>query len=168
MAEKLEYRLNISYLMSNINPKSRRNQIANFSTRVTAASAKAYMAAADSAARAATGVGALITATNALSLGVPQDWGVNVSIFDTAAVPPSAGADAYAFDKFAVSLVAAGENSQLTIPARNMSAVVIETDGVSVELADGANVAAFVTALETVGVDEDLNNETVQRMFVIR
>jgi hypothetical protein len=168
MATKAEYRLNISYMMSNINPKSGKPAISTFSTRIKSVSAAAYFAAADDAARAATTVGALITATNALSKGIPQAWGVGLSVFDLAAVPPSAGADAYMFDKFAVALLAAGENSQLTIPARKMSAVTIETNGIDVELADGAAVAAFVTALETVGVDEDLNAETVQRMFVVR
>jgi hypothetical protein len=91
-----------------------------------------------------------------------------LAVFDTSAVPPSPGADAYAFDKFGVALVAAGENSQITIPARKMSAVTVETNGIDIELADGAAVADFVSALETVGVDEDLNNETVTRMLVLR
>lgn len=168
MAVKAEYRLNISYMMSNQNPKSGQPQVSNFSTRVKTVSATAYFAAADEAARAATTIGALIIATNALCKGVPKSWGVGLAVVDLAAVPPSAGADAYAFDKFAVSLLAAGENSQVTIPARKMSAVTIETNGIDVELADGAAVEDFVSALETVGVDEDLNNETVQRMFVVR
>jgi hypothetical protein len=168
MAFKAEYRLNISYMMSNINPKSGKNQISTFSTRIKTVSAQAYFAAADETAREATTVGALITATNALCKGVPQSWGVGLGVFDTAATPPSAGADAYAFDKFGVALIAAGENSQITIPARKMSAVTVETNGIDIELADGAAVADFVSALETVGVDEDLNNETVTRMLVLR
>lgn len=168
LATKAEYRLNIAYMMSNTNPKSGQPQISTFSSRIKTVSATAYFAAADDAARAATTVGALITATNALTKGVPKSWGVGLAVVDLAAVPPSPGADAYAFDKFAVAILAAGENSQLTIPARKMSAVTIETNGIDVELADGAAVADFVDALETVGVDEDLNIETVQRMFVVR
>jgi hypothetical protein len=166
LATATEFRLVISYLMTNLNPVSKRNKIANFSTRVTGVSGKAYIDAADTAARAATTVGQLITATNALTLGIPQKWGVHFEEVDLAAVPPASSAGAYPFDKFAASLLASGENSQVTIPARKDSAVVFESDGVSLVLDDGAAVEDWISAFETVALDEDLHAPNVERMFV--
>lgn len=165
MAEKLEYRLTVSYYMSNTNPKSRRNTIANFACRIKAVSAQAYLAAADTAARAATTVGVLITATNLLTIGIPAAWAVALHVVDLAATPPEPDDFVFSFDKFAASLVAAGENSQITIPARNDGVVTVESDGVSLDLTD-TQVAAWIAAFEAIALDEDLNSPTVNRMFV--
>lgn len=167
MATHVETVLVIDYLMTNENPKTRRNKIATFTTRVTQVSGQAYVAAADHAARLATTIGDLITATNALSIGVMKSAGIVYRDVDDAAVAPSSSAGVYPFDKFAASLVAAGHNSQITIPARKDSAVTFESDGVSLVLADGAAVADWVAAFQTVALSEDLAAPNVERMFVV-
>jgi hypothetical protein len=167
MATHTESRLVISYFMTNENPVTRRNKIATFETRITGVSSKAYQDAADSAARAATTVGTLITKTNALTLGVPKSWGIKFVEVDDAATPPGSGAGVYPFDKFAAALVAAGQNSQITIPARKDSAVTFESDGISLVLADGAAVADWISAFQTVALTEDLLAPNVERMFVV-
>jgi hypothetical protein len=167
MATHIENRFVISYLMTNQNPKSKRPKIANFETRVTGASVAAFVDAADHAARLATTLGVLYTKTNALSIGVPKSWGVKYVEVDDAAVPPSASAGVYPFDKFAAQLIAGGINSQITIPARKDSAVVFESDGISLELDDGAAVEDWISAFEAVALSEDLVAPNVQRMFVV-
>jgi hypothetical protein len=167
MAEKLVYRLNIAYSMSNKNPKSGRAVISTFSTRIKEVSAQAYINAADSAARSASSVGTLIHQTNLLTLGTPMSWGISFDVEETTAVPPLVSDAAYPFDKFAVSLLAAGENSQVTIPARDMSVVTLETDGITVQT--GAAIPDdWITAYEAIALDEDLNSPTVERIFVVR
>jgi hypothetical protein len=160
---EMQYRLNISYKMSNTNPRSKRPVISTFSTRIGIIAAEAWIDADDSAARAATPVGVLVTKTNALTNGVPLKWGVVGEEVDIAA--GDAPDFTYPFDKFAASLLAGGNNGQITIPGRKDSAVTLESDGVSVSLT-GAAVAAWVTAFEAVALSEDLLAETVERMFV--
>lgn len=169
MAFLLQARMNIRYLMSNENPKSRTNKVAVFSTRITLASALAYTDAADEAARLATTVGALFTATNALSLGVPVSYGVTFDDVNQLASPPDPGDFVFPFDKFAASLHGATTptNSQITIPARKDSAVTVESNGVSLQLDDGAAVAAWIVAYETVGLNEDLDRVNVEQMFIV-
>jgi hypothetical protein len=167
MATQLSYFLDVSFLCSNVNPKSKKAVVATFRTRLKPAAAKSYLDAADDAARAATGVGDLIHRTNQMSLGTQYKWGINFEIFEDTAVPPVTGTNAYSFDKYAAALLGAGENSQITIPARDMSVATLESDGVTVAV--GSVVPdAWRTAYELVALNEDLNPVTVQRLFVVR
>jgi hypothetical protein len=157
----------VSYLMTNQNPKSKRPKVATFETRITAAAGKAFVAAADDAARLASSVGSLVTKTNALSLGVPIAWGVKYQVVDGSADAPAADAGVYPFDKFAAQLAAGLDNYQITIPARKDSAVVFESDGVSLDLTDGANVQDWIVAFEAIALGKNGTTPSVERMFVV-
>lgn len=143
--------------MSNTNPKTKRQKVASVTNYVAAAAVTAYNAAADDAARAATLIGALITARNDLSIGVPLGVDVGFTFVDNAAIPPSANEFVFPFDKFGISFRADGENYVSSIPARNDANVVMGDDGVTVVLGTGtsAETTALISAFNGVVLSEE-------------
>lgn len=166
MATQQENFMQISYLMSNTNPKTKRQKISSIEWRVPEVVVTNYNAAADDAARAATAAGVLIAATDALTLGVRKSVTFGSRYVDSAALPPSADSFVFPFDKFGIGFAADGENYVTSIPARDDSAIIIGDDGVSVTLADGGAVAAWKTAFEAIVVSEELAAVTVTRMTI--
>jgi len=166
MATIQENFLQLSYLMSNTNPKTKRQKLSSIEWRVPEVVVTNYNAAADDAARAATAAGVLIAATDALTLGVRKSVTVGSRYVDSAALPPDPDQFVFPFDKFGVGFAADGENYVTSIPARNDSAVTVGDDGVSVTLADGGAVEDWVTAFEAIVLSEELAAVTVTRMTI--
>jgi len=168
VATELQYFVEVGLAMSNDNPVSKQPKISTWRHRVTAASAKAYFAAADDAARAASDVGVLMAAVDALSEGTKLTYGVRLEIIDGSVAPPDTDAGVYPFDKFAVSEKAGFDHYQNTIPGRNMGGVFVESDGVSIVIGSGAQTQTsdFIDALETVGLGKNGSAVNVERMFV--
>lgn len=166
MATVQENFVEIAYLMSNTNPKTRRQKLSTLRWRIPEVSVTNYQAAADDAARAATAVGGLIAATDALTLGVRKKVTVGSAFVDNAAVPPDPDVFAFPFDKFGIAFAADGENYVTSIPARDTSAIEIGSDGVTVVLDDAGAVAAWVTAFEAIVLSEELAAVTVTQMTI--
>lgn len=157
-----------TFLMSNKNPKSRRPQQATVTHYVAAADVTAYNAAADDAARAATDLGVFFAAEAALSTGVVLKRDVGFAYVDNAAIPPGANAGVFAFDKFGISYQADGEYYNSSIPARDLSKVVLGSDGITVITGSGASTETtdYIAAFNTVVLSEELVQGTVVGMDV--
>jgi hypothetical protein len=166
MATVIENFMQISYLMSNTNPKTHRQKISTIEWRIPKVAVTNYNAAADDAARAATAVGVLVAATDALTLGVRKSVVVGSRYVDSAALPPDPDQFVFPFDKFGIGFAADGENYVTSIPARKDSVVTIGDDGVTVTLADGGEVEDWVTAFENLVLSEELAAVTVTRMTI--
>jgi hypothetical protein len=166
MATVQENFMQLSYLMSNTNPKTKRQKIASIEWRVPEVSVTNYLAAADDAARAATAIGVLAAATDALTLGVRKGISVGSRFVDSAALPPDPDQFVFPFDKFGIGFAADGENYVTSIPARDDSAVTVGADGVSITLEDGGAVEDWVTAFENIVLSEELAAVTVTRMTI--
>jgi hypothetical protein len=156
------------WLMSNTNPKTKRQKVASVTNYVTAASVTAYNAAADDAARAATALGVLFSTRDALSIGVPLGVDVGFAYVDNAAIPPTSNEFVFPFDKFGISFRADGENYVSSIPARNDTNVVMSGDGVTVNLGTGASSEStdFVAAFNTVVLSEESAAVTITQMTI--
>ncbi len=136
-----------SYLMSNTNPKTRRQKLSDIAWRLPSVEITAYNAAADDAARAATIPGQLIAATQALTNGVLKKVTAGFTYVDPTAVAPGPDAKVFPFDKFGISFQADGENYVTSIPGRKGSAVTMGPDGISVLITDpawSAEIEAFI------------------------
>jgi len=166
MATIQENFLQISWIMSNTNPKTKRQKLSSIEWRIPEVAVTNYNAAADDAARAATAIGVLVAATDALTLGVRKTVTVGSRYTDSAALPPDPDEFVFPFDKFGVGFAADGENYVTSIPARDDAAVTIGDDGVSVTLEDGGAVEAWVTAFEGLVLSEELAAVTVTRMTI--
>jgi len=160
--------VNHTFLMSNKNDKSKRPQRASIQHYVAAAAVTAYNAAADDAARAATLIGALITAENDLSIGVHERVDVGFSYVDNAAIPPTVSEFAYAFDKIGTSFQADGEYYVSSVPARNNANLVMSSDGITIDTGAGASdeVNAYIAAFNAVVLSEELSAATVVGMNI--
>lgn len=128
-------------------------KLSSASFNVTAAAAKAWVDAADQAARDATAAGTLLATALAISrASASTDWkqeeGCKIAINDTFAYPATSLAQ-YNSNKWAVKGMTdnAGFPSIDTVyvPQYLITGVVMESDGVSALLSD-APVSAFVTA----------------------
>lgn len=157
-----------SWFMSNKNPKSRRPQIASIDHYVPAAAVTAYNAAADDAARAATLIGALMVAENALTLGVEYKVDVGFVYTQDAALPPAVSEFVFAFDKVGVSFTADGEYYTSSIPARDNADITLSSDGVTVDTGAGASpeVTAYIAAFNGVVLSEEGVAATIANMYV--
>jgi len=157
-----------SWFMSNKNAKSRRPQIASVDHYVSAAAVTAYNAAADDAARAATLIGALLTAENDLTKGVEYSVSVGFAYVQNAALPPAISEFVFAFDKVGTSFTADGEYYTSSIPARNDANITLSSDGVTVDLGAGVSdeVAAYVAAFNAVVLSEELVAGTIANMYI--
>jgi len=135
---------------------------------VSAADAVLYLEAAAGAARAATDVGVLIAAAFGLSDGTLMSQGVRLVQEDDTAVFPPASAEVYNFDKLATSYQAGFKNYSQSIPARDMAAVTVESDGVTVIIgASGSGeVQAFEDAFNDTALGENGASATLRKMYV--
>lgn len=161
--------LTLSFLMSNTNPKTKRQKLSDISYRLPSVEITAYNAAADDAARAATIPGTLIAAVNALTRGVLKKVTAGFVYVDPAAVPPAPDTFTFPFDKFGISFAADGENYVSSIPARDDAAVNIGPDGVSVLITDPAWSAAtedFVTIFNDNVLSEEGAAVTITQMTI--
>lgn len=168
MATVQENFIERSWLMSNTNPKTRRQKVAHVHWRVPEIVVTNYNAAADDAARAATAAGLLIAAADDLSLGIGLKVIVGSAYVDNLAVPPGPDEFVFPFDKFGISFRADGENYVSSIPARDNSKVTVGGDGISVILgADGtAEVQEFVTQFESIVESEEHAAATITQITI--
>jgi len=124
-----------------------------FQCYVTPTSAKAWFAAADDAARDATGLGALFTAAAAMSeMSIAARTVTGENVEDTTVVPTE---DVLRGNKLAFSLSGGGRKGTMTIPARNPASYTQAEDSLNCGLLAPAAMAAFVTAYQAVGVNID-------------
>jgi len=138
-----------------------KKRFATVSLRVDATDGKAYVAAADTAARAATKVGLLQAAIFALMRSSQQyAFGLKASFVNDAHAFPAITTDTYNNNKLNVSYVTSSgglpRQLQFTIPQRQESGYTMESNGENVVLADAGDVAALIvelldTALSTYG-----------------
>jgi len=159
----------ISWLMSNTNPKTRRQKLSTIEYRVPSILITNYNAAADDTARAATVLGGLIAAADGLSRGVLKKVTAGFTYVDPAAAPPAPDTFTFPFDKFGISFSADGENYVSSIPARDDAAVNIGPDGVSVIITDpGWSTATqtFVEAFNANVLSEESAAVTITQMTI--
>lgn len=159
-------RVTISTYMSDTNARSKTNKVASVTYNVLAAAITAYNAAADDAARAATLIGDLLTAFESLTLGVTKSITVGF-VYEENLAPPVDTDFAFEFDKFLVSSRDTVNSSAVrtSIPARNNTAIVIESDGTSVSITD-PDMSTFRDAYEAVVLSEDNNAVEVLRASI--
>lgn len=161
-----------SWFMSEKNPGKPTNKVASVDHYVSAAAVTAYNAAADDAARAATLIGALIAAEDALTLGVTAKVDVGFVYTDSLQIPPTPGQFAFAFDKIGVSFRADGENYVSSIPARTKDNAVLGVggDGVTVNIGTGVTneVEAYVEAFNAVVLSEEGAGVTINGMTITK
>jgi len=159
-----------SWFMSEKNPGKPTNKVASVDHYVLAAAVTAYNAAADDAARAATAIGLLLAAENALTKGVSVQVLVGFSYFDTLAFPPAASEFAYPFDKIGVSFRADGENYVSSIPARvtDNAIIGISGDGININIGAGVTdeIEAYIEAFNAVVLSEEQAAVTISGMNV--
>ncbi len=155
-----------SFLMSNTNPKSRRQKLSVVEHYVSSALVTAYNAAADDAARAATVIGVFFDAEAALSLGVVKKREVGFAYVDNAALPPAANEKVYPFDKIGVSFTGDGEYYVSSIPGRDNDAFVVGPDGVTILVETGSAAEDYVAAFAAAILTEELAASTVVLMDV--
>jgi len=134
-------------------------RLASTSQAVGATDARAYIAAANQAARDATKVGllldSLIDMTLAEGSNYYKEWGLDSSFINDAFAYPAADADIYASNKFKVTY--ATTNASLPVIESvyisfRADDVEMESDGIHVVLEDGGKVANYVTQLLDTGI----------------
>lgn len=127
-------------------------KFATVSLRVDATDGKAYVAAADKAARDITKVGILQLAIFSLTMSAQYyAFGLKSSFINDAFVYPAAETESFNSNKLNISyatlLGGLPRNLQFTIPQRNPSTYEMESNGINVVLADADDVAALVAAI---------------------
>jgi len=159
-------KVNFSFWMSEVNPKTKTNKVASVEYFVTAAAVTAYNAAADDAARAATLIGVLGTALENLTLGTLKSVSAGFDYSDSFTVP-APDVFAFSFDKFLISSRDTVDNRAVTttIPARNDTNISIESDGTTVDIA-APDMSDFVTAYEAVVLSDSGNAVNVIRATI--
>lgn len=129
------------------------DQAKKFSTvslRVDATDAKAWVAAADTAARAATKVGLLQAAVfNLLRSSQQKSFAVLSEMVNDAFVFPAITTDTFNSNKLNVTyLTSVGglpRQLQFTIPQRQESGYSLESNGINVDLEDGTDIPDLIT-----------------------
>jgi hypothetical protein len=161
--------LTMSFLMSNTNPKTKRQKLSDIAVRLPAVEITAYNAAADDAARAATIPGTLIEAYKDLTLGVLKKVTAGFTYVDPTAIPPASDAFVFPFDKIGISFQADGENYVASIPARKDSALSMGPDGVSILITDpswSAEIETFVPIFNANVLSEEGAAVTITQMTI--
>lgn len=120
---------------------------------VNAADARAFVAAADETARAATDIGVYFAAVDALIEAAPVDRGIRFNTKNDALVIPATDDEIFNFDKLTVGWSSGLDNYSLTIPARDMAAVTVVGRNGDCELATGA-VQTWIQAFLDVAVSK--------------
>jgi len=160
-----------TWYMSDKNPGKITNKTSTTEHYVSAANVTAYNAAADDAARAATAIGALITAENDLSLGVTLKVEVGFSYVDSLAFPPGADDMVYSFDKIGVSFRADGESYVSSIPGRvrDNAVIGIGPDGINIITTAPSytpEIQAYIEAFNTAVLSEEGAAVTISGMNI--
>jgi len=129
-------------------------KLSRVAVRVDATDGKAFVAAADTAARSATKVGLLLIAISNLTLNNPnavKARGVDSQFVNDAFVFPVPEDDAYISNKlnvsYSTSLGGLPRQNQFTIPMRDPAEYTMESNGVNVVLEDGADIEDLVTQI---------------------
>lgn len=130
-----------------------RNKKSVHAIGISNAAAKAYVAAADEAARAATTIGIYFTRVIALTLGAPAERGVRYNTKDDALVIPAVDDEIFNFDKLTVGWSTGLKNYTTTIPARDMAAVEVVGRNGDIDMATGA-AQDWIQAFLDVAVDD--------------
>lgn len=166
MATVKRGKLLVSLWMSDTNPKTHANKVSTMSFNPIPAQVTAYNAAADDAARSATLIGDLLTAIDALTLGIDKQVEVGF-VYESNLAPPATTVVALNKDKFLVSSrdTINSEAQKVSIPARNDAAVTLESDGVTINIAL-VNMSTFVAAYEAVCLSDDGNPLEVLRAVI--
>lgn len=122
--------------------------------QVSETDGKAFVAAADTAARSATKVGLLLSSVSNLTLDNPnaiQARGVDSSFVNDGFAYPATTLDAYLSNKlnvsYATTLGGLPRNLQFTIPMRDPAEYSLESNGINVVLEDGADIEDLVTQI---------------------
>lgn len=118
--------------------------------RVSSTDASAYYGALTQILKDATTVGQLLLSFEDLSAGVMLAKGIRLETIEDTAAPPAPDDNVYHFDKLLCHYRSGLKNHFLTIPARDDTAYSVAADGVTVILADGADVADFVSRFNAV------------------
>lgn len=166
MATVKKGRLVVSLWMSDTNPKTHTNKVSTLSFNPTTAGVTAYNAAADDAARAATLIGELLVTIDDLTKGIDKQVDVGFT-YESNLAPPTPDTFALNKDKFLVSSrdVINSEAQKVSIPARNDAAIVIESDGITVDIT-APDMSTFVSAYEAVCLSDDGNALEVLRAVI--
>lgn len=146
MAEVSRYLLSIS-LIDGVN----RTSVVQY--YVSPTDGKAYVAAADAAARAATSVGALILAVTEMTDMQPLSWALTAEFEQDS--PGPIPDDILRGNKLSFTLRSGGRNITTTIPGRKTSAYTQAVDSLNVALDTPTAMDNFVTAV----------NATVKDLF---
>lgn len=133
-------------------------------TRVNATDANAYLDAGTKLLRDASAIGVYFDAVAALSTAT--EYQRSLEVIDEQDTVADAPVGSYHFDKIAVSTRAGLDNYSATIPARDMGALTLADDGVTIDTNDAGEVAAYVAALEDVSIGKNGSTVTVTRMRV--
>jgi len=157
--------LKLGFQMSETNPKTKTNKIAERSYFINTTDMQAYLDGTSAAERDSTNVGAFITSIQTLTLGTLKNISVGM-LFDTAIAPPASSVGAYDFDQFLISSrdTVTTDPVKTSIPARKMSAVTLESDGVT--CANTGLMATFRTDYEEMVLSGDDNTVSVLRTTV--
>ncbi len=129
-------------------------RISTISYNVPLAAINLYNDAADDAARAATLLGALVTAVLDLTLGTLAHVESGYLFAQDATLPPAISIQAFPFDRINTSFKAGLRNYNSSIPARtdDPAKLNLSSDGVTLDTGTGisAEVAAYVAAFNAV------------------
>lgn len=136
-----------------------RNKISVHAVNVATADAKAYVAAADEAARNATDIGIYFNEVIDLSEAEPVDRGVRYNTKNDALIVPAVDAEIYNFDKISIGWSSGLRNFVTTIPARDMAAVTVVARNGDIDMTGGA-AQDWIQAFLDVAVDPDGNPAT--------
>lgn len=157
--------LTLGFQMSDVNPKSQENKVSSVSYFINLTDFQAYLDATSAAERDSTNVGAFITAIQVLTNGTLKFIDIGMR-FDTALAPPATSLAAYEFDKFLLSSkdTVTTDPVKTSIPARKMSAVTLESNGITV--ANTGAAATYRTTYTQIVLSGDDNPVAPQRMIV--
>lgn len=125
---------------------------------IKAADAKAYFAAADTAARAATAIGVLIQRVLAITLAGALKWAVSGEFAQDD--PRPIDDDVLRGNKLSFGLSSGGRGLTTTIPARNPAEYTQSADSLNISLTGGDGVQDWITQVEGYVVDQ-FNNPVV-------
>ena len=152
MAFELQPALTVG-LIDNLNRNS------SYTVRITAAAAQAYAAAADATARAATTIGVLIAAVDALTDCTVTTRGIVYVERDDAAVAPAAGV--FRGNKFVTGFAGSGRNFVTSLAGRDDAAV--NYNGLDVVIIGGTTATTnYVDAFNAVALDINGTAATLQ------
>jgi len=134
--------------------------------RVTSTDANTYFTALTQILKDATEIGQFFLSIEDLAEGTFRGKGIELVTIDDAIGFPAPDDNVYGFDKLLVSYSAGGNNYHLSIPTRDDAVYSVATDGITVILADGAEVEDFVTRFATVVLSKYGDPGTVTQIIV--